>query len=74
MQAYVDCLKKNGVDLPANGFGGRNGAPGGAPGGNGQSSAGATPPGSFQLGGAPQTQTGGGNAANGGNGGAPSLV
>ncbi len=68
MQAYVDCLKKNGVDLPANGFGGRNGAPGGAPGGNGQSSAGATPPGSFQLGGAPQTQTGGGTATNGGNG------
>ena len=52
MQAYVDCLKKNGVDLPAGGFGGGNGAPpGGAPGANGQSAAGETPPGSFQLGG-----------------------
>jgi hypothetical protein len=49
MQAYVACLKQHGVDLPANGrvFGNRNGQ-----GGQGVSS----PPGSFQLGGPPQTQ------------------
>ena len=49
MQAYVACLKQHGVDLPANGrvFGNRNGQ-----GGQGEGS----PPGSFQLGGPPQTQ------------------
>src|SRR4029077_5259136 len=51
MQAYVACLKQHGVDLPSNGrvFGNRNGQ-------GGQGEGASSPPGSFQLGGAPQTQ------------------
>jgi hypothetical protein len=72
MQPYVACLKKNGVDLPANGriFGNRNRQ--GGPGGEGQAG-GQTPP-SLALGGAPQTSVQGQTPAQGngnGNGGAP---
>ena len=66
MQAYVDCLKKNGVDLPANG---RFFGPGGGQGAAGDAPTGQAPP-SFQSGEARQTQ-GGQVQTQAGNGGAP---
>ena len=66
MQAYVDCLKKNGVDPPANG---RFFGPGGGQGAGSEAPTGQAPP-SFQVGEAPQTQ-GGQAQTQAGNGGEP---